>query len=257
MARISANLGFLWSELDLPSAIKRAAACGFDAVECHWPYLWPVGDVSLALSESGLSMACINAPAGSTSDNEFGLTALPGRQRDYRVSMTQALTYAASIDCPRVQALMGRAEGEHSERIAIENLKWACDQASIAGIEILIEPKNHRDVPGYFLTRIEHAAAMIDAVGANNLKILFDCYHVQINQGDLIRRFDTHRSLVSHVQIASVPARRAPDTGEIAYARVIKAFLDLGYEGCFGAEYKSDGDVAAELGWLDEFRAVR
>lgn len=256
MARISANLGFLWCELPLPAAIRTAASAGFDAVECHWPYRWPASEVRDSLAETQLPMVCINISGGDARLDEFGLGAVPGREPEFRAAVEQALAYASAIGCSRVQAVAGLARGATAHETAVGNLGWACAQAAARDIEIVIEPKNTRDVPGYFLTSVEQAAALIEEVNATNLALLFDCYHVQINQGDLIRRFERHREIISHIQIAAVPERGAPDGGEIAYQRVIAHFLATGYRGCFGAEYKPDGDTAASLGWLPEFQRI-
>ncbi len=256
MAKISANLGFLWRELPLPAAIRTAAGAGFDAVECHWPYRWPVNEVRDALAESQLPMLCINTSRGDQQRDEFGLAAVPGREPAFRAAVEQALAYASAIGCPRVQAVAGRASGAAAYKTAVENLGWACALAAAHDVEIVIEPKNTRDVPGYFLTSVEQAAALIHELGATNLALLFDCYHVQINQGDLIRRFERHREIISHIQIAAVPERGAPDGGEIAYRRVIAHFLAAGYRGCFGAEYEPGGDTSASLGWLPAFQRI-
>jgi len=255
MARISANLGFLWRDMDLPDAIQAAATAGFDAVECHWPYAWPAAEIRTVLQETGLPMVCLNASKGRESD-DFGLTAVPGREQEFREAIEEALAYADAIGCPMVQAVAGRATGQAAHETAVENLVWACGQAARYDIQIVIEPKNHRDVPGYFLTRVGQAAELRDLVGASNLGLLFDCYHVQINEGDLIRRFERHQDFVSHIQIAAVPSRSAPDEGEIAYDRLIAQFLDAGYSGHFGAEYVPAGDTASTLAWLPGFRSI-
>lgn len=255
MARISANLGFLWRELELPDAIRAAAAAGFDAIECHWPFAWPAAEIRAVLAETGLPMVCLNASKGRQPD-DFGLTAVPGREQEFREAIEEALTYAHAVGCSMVQAVAGKVSGQAAQNTAVENLAWACAQAARQGITIVIEPKNTRDVPGYFLTHVEQAAQLRELAGANNLRLLFDCYHVQINEGDLIRRFERHREFVAHVQIAAVPSRSAPDEGEIAYDRLIAQFLDAGYGGHFGAEYVPVGDTGSTLAWLPGFRAI-
>ncbi|MDH3713953.1 MAG: TIM barrel protein [Gammaproteobacteria bacterium] len=256
MARISANLGFLWRDLDLPDAIRAAAAAGFDAVECHFPFHWPAARIGEALGDTGLPMVCLNASKGREGSDDFGLTAVPGRQREFRAALEQAVAFASAIGCPMVQAIAGRVSGAEAHGTAVENLAWACELAAQADIDIIIEPKNTRDVPGYFLTSVEQAAELGREVAANNLKLLFDCYHVQINQGDLIRRFERHQDFISHIQIAAVPSRGAPDEGEIAYQRLIAHYLDAGYRGSFGAEYVPGGDTSATLAWLPTFKRI-
>jgi hydroxypyruvate isomerase len=256
MARISANLGFLWRDLELPDAILAAAAGGFDAVECHEPFRWPAARVRDVLEETGLRMLCLNASKGREGSDDFGLTAVPGREQEFREAIENAVAYATEIGCSTVQAVAGRVSGPAAHDTALENLAWACQLAAQSAVEIVIEPKNSRDVPGYFLTHVEQAAELASEVGAGNLKLLFDCYHVQINQGDLIRRFERHQDLISHIQIAAVPTRGAPDQGEIAYERLIAHYLDAGFHGAFGAEYVPEGDTSATLAWLPEFRRI-
>jgi len=256
MARISANLGFLWRELELPDAIRAAAGAGFAAVECHEPYRWPAPEICNALEETDLAMVCLNASKGQADSDDFGLTAVPGRQHEFRAAIEQAVDYANAIGCRMVQAVAGRVSGPLARDTAIENLAWACALAAQSGIEIVIEPKNHRDVPGYFLTSVDQAAELSSMVGAGNLGLLFDCYHVQINEGDLIRRFEQHLDFISHIQIAAVPSRGAPDVGEIAYDRLLAHFLDTGYGGYFGAEYVPEGETSTSLGWLPEFLRI-
>lgn len=256
MARISANLGFLWRDLALPDAIRAAAAAGFDAVEFHWPFQWPAAGIGEVLTATGLPVVCLNASKGKDGTDDFGLTAVPGREQEFRAAIEEAVSYASVIGCPMVQAVAGRVSGAAAHATAIENLAWACERAARDGIDIIVEPKNTRDVPGYFLTHVEQAADLADAVGAANLKLLFDCYHVQINQGDLTRRFEQHLDFVGHVQFAAVPSRGAPDGGEIAYPRLFAACLEAGYAGSFGAEYLPQGDTAATLAWLPAFREI-
>ena len=115
---------------------------------------------------------------------------------------------------------------------------------------LLIEPINLRDKPGYFLHHLEQAASIIDKVGRANVKIMFDCYHTQIMQGDLIRHLETHLPLIGHVQIAGVPNRAEPDEGEVNYPEIFRALDRIGYDGWIGAEYKPRGQTEDGLGWL-------
>lgn len=245
--RFSANLGFLWSELSLPDAIRRAHSTGFDAVECHWPYAFEAEAVNAALAETGLPMLGLNTVRGDLAAGDFGLAASPGRIEEARAGIDQALDYAHTIGAGAVHVMAGRAGDQD---VYIENIAYAAEEARDLGLSILLEPLNHRDVDDYFLCEVEQAAEIIRIVGAPNVKILFDCYHVQIMEGDLLRRIEAHLPFIGHIQIAAVPTRAEPDDGEVAYDRLIPAIYEAGYQGYIGAEYKPRGTTEDGLGWL-------
>lgn len=248
MIRFSANLGFLWPELSLVDGIRAAKKAGFDAVECHWPYETPSQDVAGVLKETGLQMLGINTVRGQAGEN--GLAALPRREKEARGAIDQAIVYAAAIDAQNIHVMAGFASGEEARATFIENLKYACAEADQYGVGILIEPLNHYDAPGYFLHNSSQAKDIIESVGASNLKLMFDCYHLQIMEGDLSRRLTDLLPIIGHIQIASVPQRGAPDSGEISYPHIYRLLDDLGYETPLGAEYKPRGPTEDSLGWL-------
>lgn len=245
MTKFSANLGFLWTDLPLPDAIRRSKAAGFDAVEAHFPYDVPVEDVRAALEETGLPLLGINTRRGGEGDN--GLAALKGREEEARAAITEALDYADLAGARAVHVMAGRFGDEAT---FVENLRFAAREARDLGKMILIEPLNLRDAPDYFLSEIEHAADIIALTGAANIRIMFDCYHVQVMQGDLLRRFEAHLPLIGHVQIAAAPTRAEPDTGELAYDRILPALKEIGWDGYVGAEYRPAATTDEGLGWL-------
>ncbi|WP_028958354.1 hydroxypyruvate isomerase family protein [Sulfitobacter sp. 20_GPM-1509m] len=242
----SANLGFLWTELTLPDAIRAAAAAGFHAVECHWPYDVPADDVAAALRETGLPMLGLNTRRGAAVEN--GLSALPGRGADARAAVDEALAYAAATDTGAVHVMAGFAEGPAAHAAFVETLRYACDRAD--GRTILIEPLNHYDAPGYFLRTTTQAEAILAEVGAANLRLMFDCYHVQLMEGDVTHRLERLLPLIGHVQVASVPDRGAPDHGELNYPHVWEVLARLGWDTPVGAEYRPVGPTEATLGWM-------
>ncbi len=252
--KFSANLGFLWADRPLPEAIHAAHKAGFDAVECHWPYDTPAMDVARALGETGLLMLGLNTKRGDLAKGENGLSALPGREEDARAAIDQAITYARAINAQNIHVMAGFATGPLAAAVFVENLAYACDQAAPFGITILIEPLNRHDAPGYFLTTTDQAQEIIKSVGAANLKLMFDCYHVQRMQGDLSHRLAALLPLIGHIQFASVPDRGAPDHGEVNYTYIFALIADLGYSAPLGAEYKPALDTDATLGWLAAYR---
>jgi hydroxypyruvate isomerase len=248
--KFSANLGFLWADRPLPEAIRAAAAAGFDAVECHWPYDVPAEEVKAALEETGLPMLGLNTRRGDVAGGENGLSALPGREEDARAAIDEALDYARAVGAGKVHVMAGFASGEAADAAFVANLTYACEKARPHGITVLIEPLNHYDAPGYYLATTGHARAVIEAVGAENLKLMFDCYHVQLMEGDLSNRIAALLPIVGHIQFAGVPERGAPDRGEVNYRHMFGVIDALGWSAPLGAEYKPGGPTEDTLGWF-------
>ena len=252
----SANLGFLWAELSLPDAIRAAKAAGFDAVECHWPYEVDSAEVKAALDETGLTMLGLNTSRGDVAAGDNGLSALPDRTAEGRAAIDQAIAYAQDINAQNIHVMAGFSQGAEAHGVFVENLKYACARAAPLGISILIEPLNHYDAPGYFLQTTEQAAALIAEVGAPNLKLMFDCYHVQLMEGDLINKLRQLQTQIGHIQFASVPDRGAPDHGEINFEYVFRVIKGLGFAMPLGAEYKPQGATCETLGWLKKAQQI-
>lgn len=250
--RFSANLGFLWTELSLPDAIRAAKAAGFDAVECHWPYETPSVDTKAALIETGLPMLGLNTIRGNPGEN--GLSALPGREAEARAAIDQAFEYADVIGAGAVHVMAGFAQGKDAHACFIENLRYAA--ANAGSKTILIEPLNHYDAPGYFLQTTSQAVATLDELELPNVKLMFDCYHVQLMEGDLSHRLKSLQPRIGHIQFAGVPERGDPSQGEVNYSHIFKYISDLDYSAPLGAEYKPNGPTEATLGWLKEAKSV-
>ncbi|NJN05124.1 MAG: TIM barrel protein [Rhodobacteraceae bacterium] len=231
------HLGFLWTELSLPDAIAAAADAGFDAVECHWPYDTPADQVSAALRRTGLGMLGLNTRRGDPKAGENGLAALPGRGPEARAAIEEAIGYARDIDAACVHVMAGFAEGEPAREAFCENLGHACRTAAPHGITILIEPLNRYDAPGYFLTTTTQALSIMDEVAADNIRLMFDCYHAQLMEGDLSHRIEALLPRIGHIQFASVPDRGPPDRDEVNYAHIFDLIDRLGYDRPLGAEY--------------------
>jgi hydroxypyruvate isomerase len=257
MLRFSANLGFLWLDLPLVERIHRAGAAGFDAVEFHWLGVEAIEDLRKALQETGLPVAGVNTAPGDRAAGEVGLAALPGRGAEARASIDAAIGHAAALGAGYVHVTAGIPEPDRRDaarQAYLESLAHASEKAEAAGITVVIEPICQREVPGYFLRDTGEATEIIRELGRGNVKMLFDCYHVQVSEGDLARRFENLLPLIGHVQIAAVPTRREPDEGEIAYDRLLKAIEALGYDGFIGCEYRPRGTVEEGLGWLRRLR---
>lgn len=254
MTLFSANLGFLWQELALPDAVRAARAAGFDAVECHWPYAVPVDELNRALEETGLTMLGLNTSRGNPAAGDNGLAAIPERKAEAEAAIREAIAYAVAIGTPNVHVMAGKAEGEEAHRTFLENLDYATSLAEVHDITVLIEPLNVRDAPGYFLSTSGQAIALIEELGADNLKMMFDCYHIALMEGEVEKRLEACMPHIGHIQIAAVPDRGEPDHGQLDYRSVLKSLESLGYRRPVGAEYRPAASTEAGLGWL---RALR
>jgi 2-dehydrotetronate isomerase len=251
--RFSANLGFLWADRPLPDAIRAANTAGFDAVECHWPFDVPAPLTKAVLEETGLSMLGLNTRRGDIARGENGLAALPGRQTYARAAIDEAIAYAFDISASAVHVMAGNSSGPRARAAFCENLIYACETAGDS-ITVLIEPLNHYNAPGYFLGTTSQALDVIREVDQPNLKLMFDCYHVQIMEGDVTRRLESLLPFIGHIQIASVPDRSAPDHGELDYAYVLSRIAELGWASPIGAEYLPGGGVQPDVSWLARYR---
>jgi 2-dehydrotetronate isomerase len=257
MPRLAANLAYLFTERPFMQRFAAAAAAGFRAVELQFPYEHAPSAVKAELERHGLTMLGLNTAPGR--EGEFGLAAVPGREQDFAALFRQALDYAAAIGGRAVHCLAGKVPVEQrpaAEKTFVANLSRAADLALEKNIRLLIEPINQRDRPDYFVSYVEHAADTITKVGRPNVKVQYDFFHVQIMQGDLIKRFERHIPVIGHVQIAAVPSRREPDEGEVNYPGVLAALDTLGYDGFVSCEYRPRGRTEDGLAWAKPFGVV-
>lgn len=250
MTRLSANLGFLWPELELLDAIRAAHRSGFEAIEVHWPYITQALEVALVLEELGMPLICLNTVGGDLTSGEFGLTALPGREDDARIAIDKAFAYALDVSARHVHVLAGKAEGDKATETFVSNLAYASSRGREFDIGVLIEPISQQTQPGYFLSHVDQAADIIDRVGEANVKILFDCFHVELTDGDLLARVEANLDRIGHIQIAAVPDRAEPDHGDVDYPTLLRQIDELGYHGFVGAEYRPAGSTDEGLGWM-------
>jgi 2-dehydrotetronate isomerase len=255
MPRFAANLGYLFTERPMIERIGAAAVAGFAAVELQFPYDVAPSAVKAELERHTVTQLGVNTPLCP----EFGLAALPGREREWDAAFKRALDYVTAIGGSAIHCMAGVVPPEQrpaADTVFVKNLERAAADAAKANITLLIEPINPRDRPNYFLNRVEHAADIVGKVGAPNVRIQFDFYHVQIMGGDLITRFQKHLPLIGHVQIAAVPSRGEPDEGEVDYANVFEAIDRSGYAGWIGCEYKPRGRTEDGLGWAKKYGVI-
>jgi hydroxypyruvate isomerase len=259
MPRFAANLTMMYTELGFLDRFRAAARDGFTAVEYLFPYEYPAPALAAQLREHGLRQVLFNAPPGDWKAGERGITALPGREQEFRDGLLRALEYAHELQCPRIHSMAGVVPaGEdraHYRGTYITQLAWAAEKARAAGVEVVIEPIAQRNIPGFFLNRQDDAHAIIAEIGAPNLKVMMDLFHCQVEEGDLafkIRKYlaDPKQTRVGHFQVAGVPERHEPDTGEVNYAYLFDLLDELGYEGWIGCEYSPATTASAGLNWF-------
>jgi hydroxypyruvate isomerase len=261
MPKFAANLSMLYPEHAFLDRFAAAARDGFKGVEFLFPYDHPADELVARLGDAGLTQVLFNAPPGDWAAGERGLACLPGRGAEFRAGIDQALAYAEALDCPRIHVMAGLAPAgvEHARLQACyeANLVWAAEQAARAGRQILIEPINPRDMPGYFLTRQDEAHRIVQALGEPALKVQMDLYHCQIVEGDLATKLRRYLpgGQVGHLQIAGVPDRHEPDQGELNFPWLFELIDALGWQGWIGCEYRPRlgavaGGTSAGLGWL-------
>lgn len=253
MPRLAANLSMMFNEVPFLDRFAAAGAHGFKAVEFLFPYEYPASELRRRLDDAGLTQVLFNMPPGDWAAGERGLAALPGREAQFRDGVGRALEYAAALDCGLVHCMAGIRPAGVSMTTATAayaaNLAWASEKALAAGVKIVIEPINHRDMPGYFLNTTTQAAEIIAALGHERVGLQFDIYHCQITEGDLSRRIEALLPIIGHMQLADVPGRHEPGTGEIGWDFLLRRIDELGYAGWIGCEYRPAGDTVAGLGW--------
>lgn len=260
MPNFAANLSMMYIEHNFIDRFAAAAADGFEAVECAFPYAYDATELRRLLDEHGLRQVLLNAPAGAWESGERGIAALPGRESEARYSIDRALEYAVELGCPRVHVMAGLVSAHAISTDLAKyhdtyrtNVAWAAERAISAGVDILVEPINGRDMPGYLLSRQADAHAMVQEIGAPNLKVQLDLYHCQIVEGDLsttLRR-DVPTGRVGHLQIAGVPDRHEPDQGELNICYLLSVLDDLGFDGWIGCEYYPRAGTSDGLGWMN------
>lgn len=253
MPRFAANISTMFTELPFLDRVAAAHAAGFDAIECQFPYEEPAERLKERLDATGVRLVLINTPPGDFAAGERGLSALPGRQDDFRAAMEKALDYAKVLNVPAIHVMAGieKVAARRPACLAIyrSNLRIAAELALKAGRRALIEPINDVDIPGYLLNTPDQAAEIIEAVGHSNLQLQFDFYHCQMMVGRLADRLRTHLPRIGHVQFAGVPGRHEPDVGEIDFPYLFALLDEVGYAGWVGAEYTPKGRTEDGLAW--------
>ena len=258
MPRFCANLTMLYTEVDFLDRFAAAAKGGFAGVEYLFPYAYSKDELAARLKEHDLIQALHNLPAGDWAAGERGIACLPGREEEFRASVAHGIAYASALGCKQVNCLAGippkDAPADAIRGTLVANLRHAAPEFAKAGIRLVVEAINTRDIPGFYLNRSAQTIALMDEVGSDNLFLQYDFYHMQIMEGDLVPTFRRIKDRIGHVQIADNPGRNEPGTGEINYPFIFGALDTAGYEGWVGCEYKPATTTEAGLGWFAPYR---
>ena len=255
MPQFAANLTMLFTELPFLDRFAAARKAGFKAVEFLFAYAWPAQQIKDLLDANQLQLVLHNLPAGDWDAGERGIACHPNRVQAFREGVTQAIAYATTLGVKQLNCLVGKLPSNASsleiDQTVIENLRFAASALREHDIALLIEPINTFDIPGFYLSRTQQALDLIEKVGADNLFVQYDIYHMQRMEGEIAATLSKHLSRIRHVQLADNPGRNEPGTGELNYRFLFQHLDAIGYTGWIGCEYKPLGQTEAGLGWIE------
>lgn len=261
MVRLAANLNFLFTETSFLDRFALAKQHGFEAVEYPFPYEHPERELANHLQDNGLKQALINLPAGDWTAGERGIACNPARTKEFREGVLLAIRYAQALDCPRANCLAGiqppGVSSQEATATLVENLRYAGRAFREAGLQLLIEPINTNDIPGFFVNTSRQGLSVISEVGDELVGLQYDAYHMQIMEGNLAQTVEHNLETIGHIQIADNPGRHEPGTGEINYNFFLHHLDNIGYEGWVGCEYAPATTTTAGLGWLATYTSSK
>jgi len=257
VTRLAANLSLLFPQIDFPDRFGAAARAGFRGVEYQFPYAWPKEQVAERARAAGVEVVLHNIPAGDAAKGDRGIACLPERVTEFRDGVERAIEYARAARCPQLNCLAGVAPAGVAPELLfetlVENVRFAAGRLKAAGLALMLEPINTRTVPGFYLATTRQALAVLDAAGADNAFLQYDLFHMQIMEGDLANTIQELLPRIGHLQLADVPGRHEPGTGEINFAFLLPYLDRIGYAGWIGCEYNPLGDTSEGLAWATPY----
>lgn len=257
MPKLNANLTMMFNEFEFIERFKQAKSQGFKAVEFLFPYAHQVEDIKRALTQNDLELILFNMPPGNFEAGDRGMACIPARILEFQQSVEKAVDYAATLNCKKLHCMAGlepaNASIDEAEKAFVKNLRFAADLCKKHDIEVLIEPINTRDMPGYYLNHSEQAIKLLSLIDRPNVSLQYDIYHMQIMEGDLIPSIERLLPHIKHMQLADTPGRHEPGTGEINYSVVLNAIDNLGYKEWIGCEYRPQIDTISSLNWIKPY----
>ena len=257
MPIFSANITMMFQEVSFMDRFAAAAKAGFKAVEFMFPYDYPIADLQKVLKDNGQKLVLFNLPAGNWAAGDRGIAVDPARQAEFQAGVKKAAEYAKALGVPQVNCLVGKKMADvpaaEQRRVLVENLRWAAEYLAKAGVKLLVEHLNSRDMPGFTLTTTALVLEVLDEVAHANAFLQYDVYHAQRMEGELAAILRTNLPRISHIQIADNPGRHQPGTGEINYRWLLADFDAAGYKGYVGLEYIPTPDSVSSLDWVAEY----
>ena len=258
MPKFCANLSMLFTEVPFPDRFSLAAKHGYKGVEFLYPYAYGADQLAGLLRSNNLVQVLHNLPAGDWDGGEKGIACIPGREAEFREGIGRGIEYAKALGCTQLNCLVGKTpQGSKPEAIRetlVNSLRFAAKELENNGIRLLIESLNSRDVPGFYLSRTADALALLAEVNHPNIYLQYDVYHMQIMEGNLVSTIRKNMKHISHIQIADVPGRHEPGTGEINYNNLFRFIDEAGYSGWIGCEYIPGGKTVEGLSWMSSYR---
>jgi hydroxypyruvate isomerase len=250
MPKLAANLSTLFAELPFLERFGAAARAGFRYVEYQFPYQWNAEELARRARQAGVQVVLHNLPAGDFAKGERGIACLPGREREFQDSLEKAIAYAKAVDCPRLNCLAGLAPADRAHfDVLVANVRYAARRLGEAGLQLVLEAINTRSVPGFFLSRSAQAIDVLNAAGEPNAFLQYDFFHMQVMEGDLAKTVERLLPRIGHIQLADVPDRHEPGSGEINFDFLLRHLDAIGYSGWVGCEYNPRGDTLEGLKW--------
>jgi len=257
MPKLCANLSLLYTELDFMDRFAAASKSGFKGVEYLFPYAYPKAQLVDALARNKLVQVLHNMPPGDWAKGDRGIACQPDRVGEFQDGVGKAIAYATALGCKQLNCLAGLApQGVAPDKVRatfVANLKFAAEKTKAAGIRLVTEPVNNRDIPGFYLNRSQQALEIMDEVGSDNLWLQYDIYHMQIMEGNLARTIEANLARINHMQLADNPGRHEPGTGEINYPFLFDWIDRIGYAGWIGCEYNPKAGTVEGLGWAKPY----
>ena len=254
MPKLAANLSMLFPQLDFLERFAAAAQAGFRYVEYQFPYQWEARALAEKAQAAGVGVVLHNLPAGNAEKGDRGIACLPGRESEFREGVERAIGYARAVGCPRLNCLAGLAPQDRRHfDVLVANVRYAARRLGAAGLQLLLEPINTRSVPGFFLTGSRQALQVLDAAGEGNVFLQYDFFHVQIMEGDLASTVERLLPRIGHIQLADVPGRHEPGSGEINFDFLLRHLDAIGYSGWVGCEYNPQADTREGLKWAKPY----
>jgi hydroxypyruvate isomerase len=254
MPKLAANLSTLFPQLEFLERFAAAAQSGFRFVEYQFPYQWRADELAKRARDAGVQVVLHNLPAGDFAKGERGIACLPGREQEFRDGVDRAIGYAKAVNCPRLNCLAGLAPADREHfAVLVENVRFAARKLGAAGLSLTLEPINTRTVPGFFLSRSAQAIDVLNAAGEGNAFLQYDLFHMQIMEGDLAKTLERLLARIGHIQLADVPGRHEPGSGEINFDFLLRHLDALGYSGWVGCEYNPRGDTLEGLKWAQPY----